>query len=333
MINSKKKKIYPRVLFTEPEAYSKSLRNELPKYWNCKFKNFSNEKKLISYLNKNSFEIIIGKLGLSFNKKFFQSAKSLKIFATPTTGLDHIDLKAASKRKIHIISLRGELSILKRVTSTAEHAWALLLACNRNLIRLVNKTKSGYWGRAGFQLNQLSGKKIGIIGYGRIGKMLAQYAKTFRMYVFIFDKNIKSTTFSNRLSSVSLKYLLSNSDYIILSASYSAGDPIIMTKKNIMLIKPGTTFINISRGELVDENAIIEALKINKISMIGLDVLNGDSKWNNLKKIRSPLLKLSKKSNRIIITPHVGGYAKEAIESTRRFIFEKVDSAINKFIT
>ena len=164
MNNLNKKKIYPRVLFTEPEAYSKSLRNDLPKYWNCTFKNFSNEKKLISYLNKNSFEIIIGKLGLSFDKKFFQSAKSLKIFATPTTGLDHIDLKAASKRKIHVISLRGELSILKKITSTAEHAWALLLACNRNLIRLVNKTKSGDWRSVGLQLNQLLGNKIDIIG-------------------------------------------------------------------------------------------------------------------------------------------------------------------------
>jgi D-3-phosphoglycerate dehydrogenase len=330
--NLNKKKIYPRVLFTEPEAYSKSLRNDLPKYWNCTFKNFSNEKKLISYLNKNSFEIIIGKLGLSFDKKFFQSAKSLKIFATPTTGLDHIDLKAASKRKIHVISLRGELSILKKITSTAEHAWALLLACNRNLIRLVNKTKSGYWRRVGFQLNQLSGKKIGIIGYGRIGKMLAQYAKAFRMHIFIFDKNINTAKFSNRISSVSLKNLLSTSDYIILSASYSVGDPIIMTKKNIMSIKPGAIFINISRGELVDESAIIEALKINRISMIGLDVLNGDSKWNNLKKIQSPILRLSKKSDRIILTPHVGGYAKEAIESTRRFILQKVDKVIYKSI-
>jgi len=66
--------------------------------------------------------------------------------------------------------------------------------------------------------------------------------------------------------------------------------------------------------------------------MIGLDVLNGDSKWNNLKKIQSPILRLSKKSDRIILTPHVGGYAKEAIESTRRFILQKVDKAIYKSI-
>ena len=202
---------------------------------------------------------------------------------TPTTGLDHIDLDAALRHNVKVISLKGEINILKNITSTAEHAWSLLLACTRQLIKLNNQSKSGYWKRTDFHLNQISGKKIGIIGYGRIGKMIAQYARAFRMKICINEKknNIHVPKFLERTS---LNELLRCSDYVVLCANYNIGDKYILSKKKIMAMKKGSFLINISRGELIDENGIIESLTKKKISMVGLDVLKGDSKWSSSKK-------------------------------------------------
>lgn len=314
-----------RVLITEPEVYNRNLVNVLPKKWDCDFKNFLNAKDLTEYLKINSFDIIFGRLGLYFNEKFFKTAKSLKFFVTPTTGLDHIDLNAALRYKVKIISLRGEINILKDITSTAEHAWSLLLACTRQLIKLNDRAKSGHWKRTDFCLNQISKKKIGIIGYGRLGKMIAQYAKAFRMIIYVCEKNDKSTYLPKYIERISLNRLLKYSDYVMLSASYNAGDEFILTRKKIMSMKNGSVLINISRGELIDEKAMIEALTVNKIKMAGLDVLKGDSKWNSSNKINSEFLKFAKKNDKIILTPHVGGYAIEALESTREYLINKVD--------
>jgi len=313
-----------RVLFTEPEVFDNRLRSELPNYWDCTFKYFSNESELLEYVGLNSFDIVFARLGLFIGPSFFKISTATKLIATPTTGLDHIDLKAAEAAGTHVLSLRGEIDFLRSITSTAEHAWGLLIACNRQIPALIDRTRNGHWARGDFELNQLSDKTLGIIGLGRLGLMVADYGQSFRMNVLAYDPYVTAKDFPITVEKVNLDKLLSESDHIILTASYTAGDPIILDRKEILSIKRAATFINVSRGELVDELALVEAIDLGVLRAVGVDVLPGDSKWAENEQVDSPLIQKSRETDLVLVTPHVGGYAKEAIIQTRRFIVQCV---------
>ena len=317
-----------KVLFTEPEAYGDVLRTTLPANWECTFKSFSDENELINWVNKNGYDVVFGRIGLFFGHSFFTSTKDLKIFATPTTGLDHIDLAAAEEANVHVLSLRGELELLVRVTSTAEHAWGLLIACNRRIPDLVARTQAGSWARDDLELHQLSGQTLGIIGLGRLGRMVADYARAFRMQVIAHDPYLSDDQFPDDVSRVALKRLLADSDHVVLTAAYSPGDPAILGRDQVLAMKPGSTFVNVARGELADEVALVEALDSGILRAVGLDVLPGDARWTAGDQVNSPLIERARQSAGVLITPHVGGYAREAIEMTRRFMIERVGQVI-----
>jgi len=318
-----------RVLFTEPEAYDENLRSVLPAHWDCVFRSFAAEQDLVDWVNENDYDVVFARLGLTFGSSFFLASSVTKIVATPTTGLDHIDLKAAQKACVQVLSLRGELELLREITSTAEHAWALLLACSRKVPSLVERTKTGSWARGDLKLHQLSGHTIGIIGFGRLGRMLADYARAFRMHVVTHDPYVTKDQIPFDIQHVSLEELLSKSDHTVLTATYSPGDSEILGRDQVLSIKSGSTFINVSRGELVNEEALVEAVDLGILSAVGVDVLPGDSRWTFGEEVESALIKKSCVTDRVLVTPHVGGYALEAVRKTRLFMIQKVNKIIN----
>lgn len=319
-----------KVLFLEPEAYSDSVRAEIPIDWDCHFLVVSSESELLKCSAIESFDVIFGRLGLTFGKSFFDAFAGAKILATPTTGLDHVDLDAAEMAGVHLLSLRHEYQLLENITSTAEHAWTLLLASNRLVPELVRRTQAGSWMRSDLALHQLSGQKIGIIGMGRLGRMIAEYARAFRMHVLAYDPLIPGEQFPEFITDSSLQEVLVKSDHIIVAASYSSGDPMIMGRDEVLSMKQGCTFVNIARGELVDELALVEAVERGVCRAVAVDVLQGDPHWSENITVSSPLIEKAKECERIIITPHVGGYATEAIDLTRRFLLDQVKQLIQK---
>ena len=320
-----------KVLFTEPEAYDDTLRAELPVNWESSFKSINNEAELLQLVSSCDYNVVFCKIGLPFNDSFFKTSPKTKILATPTTGLDHIDLIAADDAGVLVLSLRGELDLLQRITSTAEHAWALLLACNRRLPELVDRTRKGSWARGDLELHQISGQTLGIIGLGRLGKMVADYARAFRMRVITYDPHIRKDELTVDIESVSIDQLLTQSDHVVLTAVYSPGDPVILNREHVLTMKPGATFVNVARGELVDELALVEAIDLGILRAVGVDVLPGDSRWSGVDKISSPLIEKSSQTSRILVTPHVGGYALEAVIETRRFMVERVVQSIQSY--
>ena len=114
-------------------------------------------------------------------------APRLRVIATPSTGLDHLDLDAAGVRGVTILSLKDERAFLDTLTATAEMAWALLLAVVRRLPWAFEAAQRGEWARDRFRGRQLSGKTPGILGYGRLGTMVADYGRAFRMRVLAHD--------------------------------------------------------------------------------------------------------------------------------------------------
>lgn len=318
-----------RVLFTEPEAYDDLMRAALPVHWDCTFQSFSDQNELLEWVGTHSYDVVFGRIGLAFGSLFFRASLSLKILATPTTGLDHIDLEAAGEAGVRVLSLRGEIDFLRRITSTAEHAWGLLLACNRMIPALVDRTSAGSWSRGGVELGQLSSHTLGIIGVGRLGRMIADYASAFRMRVFGYDPYIERAAFPGHVECVSLEALLSGCDHVILTASYSVGDPVLLGRDQVLAMKPGCTFVNVARGELVEEAALVEAIDLGILKAVGVDVLSGDSCWSHDERVNSPLIEKSRQTDSVLVTPHVGGYAREAIKETRRFMVEYVSQIIS----
>lgn len=318
-----------RVLFTEPEAYDDALRAFIPPQWECTFKSFADEKELVGWVAVCDYDVVFARLGLTFGSSFFLASSATKIVATPTTGLDHIDLKAAQKASVRVLNLRGELELLRQITSTAEHAWALLLACNRRIPSLVDRTRAGSWARGDLELHQLSSHTIGIIGLGRLGRMVADYARAFRMHVLTHDPYVTKDQIPHDIQHVSLEELLSKSDHIVLTATYSNGDSEILGREQVLSIKFGSTFINVSRGELVNEAALVEALDLGILRAVGVDVLSGDSRWTFGEQVESALIQKSRQTDRVLVTPHVGGYAREAVKKTRLFMIQRVNQVIN----
>ena len=318
-----------RTLITEPEAYNEDVRKQLPRDWDNHFLSIETEAELINVVSKKDYDIVFCRIGLPFNREFFRMSPCTSILATPTTGLDHIDLDEAENSGVCVLSLRGELELLRTITSTAEHAWALLLACNRRLPELVARTQNGSWIRTDMELHQLSGQTLGIIGLGRLGEMVADYANAFRMRIISYDTDCQKHGSRSDVEFVEIGQLLAESDHIVLTASYSSGDPEILTRNHVMRVKRGATFINVARGELVDESALVDAIDLGIIRAVGVDVLPGDSRWSGTDRVSSPLIDRSAVDNRILVTPHVGGYSREAVAKTRRFMIYSVDKVLS----
>lgn len=308
------------VLFTEP-FYS---RLEIPSSWNILIEDITAHSSLLSHVYKFRPNIIFTRLGLYFGSDIFATSPFLSLLASPTTGLDHIDLVSAAFYDVQIISIKKQYEILDKVTSTAEHAWALLLMSSRSLLNATSVVRHNKWKRSDLKIHQLSGKTLLIIGYGRLGRILESYARAFRMRCLINDPFIHDEGLS-----LPLELALPQSDYVILSASYETNDKPIINKLSIKYFKHESIFINISRGELVDEDCLLSLIDLGVCFSIGLDVLCNDSGFSEDLYVTSNLIERSKIDNRVIITPHVGGYAIEAIMATREYVLNQVIAHLN----
>lgn len=284
---------------------------------------------LYSLLRNEQFDIIFTRLGLYFSQEVLELQKErLRFLVSPTTGLNHIDLATAEKYGVEVVSLKGEDKFLASVQSTAEHTWALILTIARNLVPAFRSTGEGNWDREAFPADELNTKSIGIIGFGRLGKILLRYAEAFQMKVYLYD--INKTVFDNRsmFYLVSLEELLRNSDYVVLLADYRVENNKMFNEDLFQLMRPSAYFINTARGEMVDEGSLLKALKNGWIKGAALDVLDGDSHWNQVPD-NHLLIDYANNNKNLLITPHMGGFGKISIEKTRNFIVEKLLKKLN----
>ncbi len=309
-----------KILHLEAENYSQISMNKLKKFGEVHCLNPSNEQELDEYLGKEQYHVIIVSIGFLFDEKRLIKQKQLKYIISPTTGLNHIDLNYCQLAGIKVISLKGEEKFLSTITSTAEHTWSLLLALTRNVISANKHVSNGGWDRTLFLGSELYGKTIGIIGYGRLGKIVSKYASAFGMKRVVYD--ITTEKVPTRLYK-NLEDLLSVSDVIVLLASYSEDNIDLISLDEVKRMKPGCYFINTSRGELVNEAALMFGLENEIIRAAALDVLKEDSNWKKETPQSNKLLKYSKTENNLLITPHIGGYGENSIQRTRKFIIEK----------
>lgn len=248
------------------------------------------------------------------------AAPRLRIIATPTTGLTHIDQEAAERRGVRVLSLRGETTMLKEVYATAEHTVGLMLALLRHIPAAHNHVLGGGWDRDRFAGAELHGRTVGIVGYGRLGKMVAQRLKAFGSRVVACDPHIVPGE-TDGIQLVPLAQLLGESDLVSLHVDLNGSTAGFFGSKQFALMRDGAWFINTARGELVDEFALLEALESGKLSGAALDVL-AHEKSSGMKD--HPLVVYAWMHNNLIITPHVGGCTRESMEKTEIYLAEKL---------
>lgn len=253
------------------------------------------------------FDAFLTSLTVETNQEVLQHASKLRAVATPSTGLDHIDLAEAQKRNITVLSLKNDTEFLSKITATAELAWALLLATVRKLPTAVSAAREGRWARDEFRGTQLSGKTLGIVGYGRLGKMVAEYGKVFGMNTLVCD--VKPMSVSIGIEQVELDVLLQRSDVVSIHIHLSDETRSLFDERAFQKMKPGAVLINTSRGGVIDEAALLATLETGHLAGAGLDVIDGE--WrSDLEK--HPLIQYAKGHGNLIISPHIGGVTQES---------------------
>jgi D-3-phosphoglycerate dehydrogenase len=267
-------------------------------------------------------EVLFIRLGNFIGNDFLQKAKNLKYICTPTTGLNHIDLEACKERGIHIVSLKGEYEFLSTIRATPEHTFGLLLSLLRNYKEAFLNQQNTNWDREKYKGFELYQNSVGIIGFGRVGKILAKYFEAFgaNVYFYDIDNSIKKIHGAIKLSSI--EEVINQSNIVILSASYIESNYQFFDKKYIDLLE-NKYFINTARGELIDEEYLITKLKESFFKGVAIDVIQNEQSNNNLDK----LLKLTE-TNNLIVTPHIAGATYSSMHRTEEFIVNKLKEDI-----
>ncbi len=237
----------------------------------------------------------------------FENYKSLKVVGTPSTGTNHVDVKGLSSKKIDVVCLLDDKNSLEDIHASAEFTWV-------HIMNLVRKFTNATQGTAGWRSttnelflrsNELHGKTIGIVGLGRIGRKIAKYASAFGMKVCYYDPNVICGNYTE------VKSLKTLAECDVISINCALNEKTYgMIKPGVWdSIKPGTVIVNTSRGEVVDEDYIVWLVK-EAGAYYGADVLRNEQNIALLKK--SPILALSKRTDKVVITPHVAGATKES---------------------
>lgn len=256
------------------------------------------------------------------DRDIIERAEQLRYIATPTTGTDHIDLEAARECGVEILSLAGETNFLRGVTATAELTWALLLALVRKLPQAYQSVLSGTWSRDEFRGAEVRDKTLGIVGFGRLGAVVAQYAKAFQMSVLAFDRRPDRGV--EDISFVGIDELLERSDVVSLHLPLDAGTEDFFDAERFAQMKDGAVLINTSRGRIVDETALLDALRSGKLSGAAVDVLAGETSTRSDWLAADAMRAYAREHSNLIITPHIGGMTQESVERTNLFMVDKL---------
>jgi D-3-phosphoglycerate dehydrogenase len=247
----------------------------------------------------------------------------LKVIATATTGLNHIDVPYAKERGIEILSLKDEVSFLDTVTSTAELAFGLLIALMRQIPASFDSVREGRLDLEGFRGSSLYGKTLGIVGMGRLGKIIAEGAAGWRMRVIFHDPAVAQERFPH-FRKVSLDELLRESDAISLHLHLSEKTEKMFGRDAFEKMKDTAFLVNTSRGEIVEEEALLSVLEKKEIGGYATDVLTNELELVKKGLAGHPLVEYAKKSRNCIIVPHTGGFTDDSRIATDVFIAKKL---------
>lgn len=296
----------PRIVCMQVPAHIERFRQILESFAKVEYADW-NASELLKHIK--DYDGIVTQINTLINEDVIEEAENLKVIATPSTGTDHIDISAAEKKGIAVLSIKDDIEFLNRIPSTAELAFGLMLSVLRYIPQSFESVKLGEWDGSSFRGHMLMGRTLGIIGAGRLGKMMCKYGNAFGMRVLVYDPYTKVDL--EYVTQVDLKYLLSNSDVVTVHVHLNEETKGLIGKRELGFMKPDAVLINTSRGAVIDEYALVEALENKRIGGAGLDVL-ADELTGGIR--ASPVVEYARSNRNVVITPHIGGRTYEAQE-------------------
>jgi D-3-phosphoglycerate dehydrogenase len=297
--------------------------------------NFAGE----SWFNQSGLNCYWTTIGYPLDSQRLNVLPPLDFIVTATTGLTHIDLAVAKDKEIEIVSLLNEHLFLSRITATPEHTWALVLSVWRKIFIAGSLPSFQPLTRESFMSRQLSGKSIGFIGFGRVGKQVSKYATAFGMDIYAYDK-YESFSDDNEFKHVNfvqdIKEIAHNSDITVVAASVIAQDshqyPLV-NEAYVNSARPGSIIINTARGILVDEESILNGVKSGHLFGAGFDVLSTEdisSKQATKANIPVMLYKAKEQGYNVVVTPHIAGMCSDAFDLAMNFVSNKLLNKLNE---
>ncbi len=246
-----------------------------------------------------SYDALIVRSGTQVTEEVIAAATRLKVIGRAGVGLDNVDLKAATKKGIIAMNTPGG-----NTTSTAEHAFSLIMALARNIPQAHSSMKAGKWERGKFQGVELYGKTLGVIGLGRIGSTVAKFAQGFGMSIKAYDPFLSAEMAAKRgIVMATLEDLFRNSDFITVHVPKTDETKGMIGEKEINMMKKTVRLVNCARGGIIEEAALVQALASKRIAGAALDVYDEEPPASD-----QPLLKF----DACVLTPHLGASTAEA---------------------
>lgn len=274
--------------------------------------NIPNTEEIISLLQE--YDILIIGVKTLISKEILNHVKSPKIIATLSIGLDHIDMEVRESNLVNVINVKNANTI-----SVAEHIFSLILALNKRLYESNNLVlqQKGNKKNLHERPDDISNKKLGLIGAGNITKEVIKIAKIFNMSISCYTKNPDNhkDLLNDGVTFKALDEILKESDIINVSISLTDETKYLISKDKIDMMKETATFINTSRQDVVDTKALIEKADKYNTFYVGLDI-----DLDNYETL------LSRYRNNVIVTPHTAGVSKQAIE---RMDYELANNIVN----
>jgi len=253
------------------------------------------------------------------DEEVFAAAPGLKVVSNVAVGFNNIDVAAARRRGVVVTNTPDVLT-----ETTADFAWALLMAAARKVVEADQFARSGQWTRWQWDLlwgNDVHGKTLGIIGFGRIGRAVARRALGFGMRVLYHDA-VRADAGTERELNASYaapEQLLPESDFVSLHTLYIPETRHLINERNLRLMKRTAILVNAARGPIVDEAALVRALKGKKIAGAGLDVFEFEPK------VEQALRRLPN----VALTPHLGSAVVETREEMANIVVDNILALID----
>ncbi len=309
-----------RLVFLDAATFGDVSFQSFMTQWDCALHETSTPAEVLDRL-KGSQAVVINKIVLDRSVLASPKAKGLQLIVVAATGTDNVDLKAAGERGITVCNVPGYAT-----NSVVQFTMALILELASHPGRYAQLVRSGEWQksriftRLDFPSMELTGKKLGIVGYGSIGKAVAQIARGFGMEVLVSARpGTSGPVPSGRLPFADL---LATADFVTLHCPLTPQTKSLIDGRALALMKPTAFLINTARGGLVNEEALVEALKNNRLGGAAVDVLTEEPPSEN-----HPLIQAARDLDSLLVTPHCAWTAMEA----RQRLLNEVGENIKAF--
>ena len=264
-------------------------------------------------------EILVSNKAM-IDRAVIASCKKLKLICVAATGVNNVDLVAAQEYGIKVCNVRAYAT-----ASVTQHVFSLILSLNRKLSSYKESAINGDWSQSEFfcyfgdPISDLENKVLGIIGYGELGKAVEKVALSFGMDVLIAKSHRAKNNVTKANKRVDVKTLLARSDVVSLHCPLTKNNQHMIAANEFSIMKKSAVIINTARGGLIDESALLTALKNNEIAGAGLDVLGQEPPEKN-----NALISYAQNAKNLIITPHIAWASQQARQNLVNQIAENI---------